>query len=293
MALTMEQRAARATGLGASEIAAALGLHPYQHPIDIYNVKTGLVPPFEGNQFTRWGNRLESVIADAYAEEQKVVLTSPGTLVHPEHPWMLCTPDRFVHPADFTPPIRGLEIKTAGARQAFLWGEVGDEVPEQYLIQCAWSMAVTGLMDWDLAVLIGGNDDRVYHLHRDMELEASLIEQGRKFWFENVLARVPPPLDASPGWSKYLKARFPQNTGPMLEADAHWEEMAAELKAAKKAEEEAKERKGLAETAVKLALGESVGVEGGFGRITWKWQKGSTYSVTREPGRVLRTTWED
>ena len=55
--LTQEQQARRLSGLGASEVPAVLGLDPYRSPLDVYLEKTGVLPPFEGNNFTEWGNR--------------------------------------------------------------------------------------------------------------------------------------------------------------------------------------------------------------------------------------------
>jgi predicted phage-related endonuclease len=54
--------------LGASEIAAVLGIDKWRTPLDIYNSKLGLIAPFEGNNHTERGNRLEAIAADYYTE---------------------------------------------------------------------------------------------------------------------------------------------------------------------------------------------------------------------------------
>ncbi len=220
--LTPEQQAIRLTGIGASEIGAVAGLDPYRKPIDVFATKLGLVPPFEGNRFTRWGQRLEAAIADAYAEEQDVYLSSPGTLRHPKRAIMLATPDRLVHPVDngyaSGPATRVLQIKTASVRQEAYWGDGPDEVPDQYLAQVAWEMAVTDLPEADLAVLIGGNDDRLYRIPRDLELEGQLIEIGERFWRDHIVTQVPPPVDGTEQYSEYLKRRFPRDDRPLLPA---------------------------------------------------------------------------
>lgn len=186
---------------------------------------------------------------------------------NPEHPWMLATPDRLVHPADFTPPIRGLEIKTAGVRQSDHWGTGPDDVPEKYLAQCAWSMAVTGLPEWDLAVLIGGNDDRFYRLHRDLELEAGLIEVGRRFWFENVLAEVAPPVDGSVPYSKFLAARFPRDERPLLPPTDEAREVLRLLREARSRLAVVEEEAAKHENEIKALIGDAAGIEG---IATWK-----------------------
>ena len=50
--------------VGASEVAAILGLSPYSKPFDVWAVKKGIVEPFKGNEATRLGQTLESSILD-------------------------------------------------------------------------------------------------------------------------------------------------------------------------------------------------------------------------------------
>lgn len=216
--LTPEQQAIRLTGIGASEIGAVAGLDPYRKPIDVFALKLGLVPPFEGNRFTKWGQRLEEAIACAYAEEQDVSLTIPGTLRHPKRAIMLATPDRLVYRPFGAAPIRLLQVKTASVRQADHWGDGPDEVPDQYLAQVAWEMAVTDLPEADLAVLIGGNDDRLYRIPRDLELEGQLIEIGERFWRDHIVTKTPPKVDGTEQYSEYLRRRFPRDNRPLLPA---------------------------------------------------------------------------
>ena len=79
---------------------------------------------------------------------------------------------------------------------------------EHYLVQCAWYMAVTDVDAWDVAVLFHGNSMELYEVRRDKGLEKALVEAGRQFWNDYVLANTPPPIDASLAWSRYLGARF-------------------------------------------------------------------------------------
>jgi len=53
-------------------------------------------------------------------------------------------------------------------------------------------MYVTGAKEWDMAVLIGGNKFREYHIARDDELIGKMGELETKFWNEHVLLRKPP-----------------------------------------------------------------------------------------------------
>lgn len=85
---------------------------------------------------------------------------------------------------------RGLEIKTF--RHSAQWGEEGtDEVPVPYIIQCQHNMVVAGLEVFDVPVLIGGSDFRIYEVPADPELQAMMIEREAAFW-QMVEAKTPP-----------------------------------------------------------------------------------------------------
>jgi len=65
-------------------------------------------------------------------------------------------------------------------------------VPMTYLAQCHWYLALTQLERCDLAVLFGNTDFRIYHIERDRELEAILVDQAIDFWVQHVQADIPP-----------------------------------------------------------------------------------------------------
>lgn len=109
-----------------------------------------------------------------------------------KHPWMGAHLDRVIVGEDRGPGV--LEIKTAGTWSANRFGEEGsDHVPDEYIAQVQHYLAVTGYTWARLAVLIGGVDFRIFNIARDEELIRSLIEVERKFWFDHVVADVPPP----------------------------------------------------------------------------------------------------
>jgi len=218
--LTAEQRELRKQGLGASEVAAVLGLDPKRTALDVFLEKTGQALPFPGNQYTKWGNRLEDDIIEEYQERHPVyeVLPSP-TIVGPES-WMLATPDRrvVVKPGD---PLwdRGLECKCRGFYNTDAWGDEGtDQVPHAVAIQCHWGMLVTGLKMWDVAVLLGGNDYREYTLYRDEAIEASIVEKARRFWFECVQKNVHPPFTGAASDHKFLLRSYPTHSGEIVKS---------------------------------------------------------------------------
>lgn len=185
--------AERRTGIGATDSAAILGLSPWRTALEVYLDKTGQLPDRLPTPAMRWGLLLEDAIAQAYTEDTGRRLDKPDVPIwrHPDHDWMICTVDR--HTLDSG---RLVELKTASSYAASEWGEPGsDELPEVYLIQVQHQMAVAGAMEADVAVLIGGQDFRVYEVPRNERVIEQLVRKGAEFWRQHVQARVPPAPD--------------------------------------------------------------------------------------------------
>src|SRR5574341_639051 len=131
-----KQLALRQTGIGASEVAAVVGLHPTRKPIDVWAEKTGRAERFEGNAFTEWGQRIERVVAEAWQERHPdVSIFTPGTLRHRDEnfSYALASPDRVVVPQgrrarDVWQEL--LEIKNVSTFRADDFGEGEDEIPD-------------------------------------------------------------------------------------------------------------------------------------------------------------------
>jgi putative phage-type endonuclease len=191
-------------GIGGSDIAALLGLSPYKSPLELWAQKVGhpMRKTSEGVHL-RFGQFVEPFVALEYER-----LTGFHTvehiepLLHPEYEFMYGHVDRLVVPSPEMPAVFDgivmaevlLECKTTSVFNKDEWGEEGsDQVPNAYLLQCAWYMAITGCTKADIAVLLGNQDFRVYRIIRDKELENMLIDQAKKFWEEYVRPCVAPP----------------------------------------------------------------------------------------------------
>ena len=180
---------------------------------------------------------------------------------------MLATPDALCSNGD----TWGLEAKSAGQRTSHRWGEAGtDEVPQEYLFQCAWCMATVERPFWDLAVLLGGNDYREYRIARDTEFERQLIELATRFWTDHVEAGVPPPPDASESAKALLARLYPTSSDVLLSSTVDVDAWADRLRTSKKALSVAAEEVLEAENYLKAFIGDAAGVEGPWGVITWK-----------------------
>lgn len=209
----------RLTGLGGSDLGAILGLNPWRTPFQVYQEKIGAAEPFEGNLQTRFGSYAEQFVAEEYTRVTgRQVQRYTPMLRHPTAP-LIGHVDRLVIPegakrASHRQEIRtdrGLEAKTASAFAAGRsteWGESGtDQIPESYLVQTAAYMALTGCSTWDLAVLFGNQEFRVYTIARDLELEAMLIDESSRWWRDHVEAVMPPDphseIEARQRWASH------------------------------------------------------------------------------------------
>ena len=289
MSFTKEQLELRKKGLGASEAATVLGLNPYASPLDLWMVKKGL-KVVEENPAMRLGTRLEPVVAEMYLEATESVLLPSKTLFY-KNPILFATPDRIVRGMR-----KGVEIKTAGARMAEKWGEEGtDEIPQHYLIQCIICMAVTDFNEWDVAVLLGGQDFRIYTISRDIELENTIIENLLQWWERFMVNNEEPEIDSSPSCSEYLAKKYPKNFAPLKEATPDEEHLLQKLfevrDALKSYEEKEEEIKNL----LKNSIGDADGIHGSNWKATWKATKDTKIIDWERLARNLLTplTFED
>lgn len=188
--------AARREGIGASEVAAVVGLSPYDGPLRVWLSKVAGLD-VEDNPAMKWGRRLEDDVLEEFAEQHPDVKVTPkpGMFADADGPWRLCTPDAFGEDEDGQLLI---EVKTGMSYgDADAWGEPGtDEIPVQYLCQVTWSCDILGLARWALPVLLlDQRDYREYRGQFDPELAALLRARVGAFWHGNVLAGVEPAAD--------------------------------------------------------------------------------------------------
>jgi putative phage-type endonuclease len=184
----------------ATEIAAVMGLSPWQSRFSLWHKKAGLpVPPFEMNPAVEWGNRLEDAVAQKIADEHpELDLQETGTWQHAERTWQRATPDRI---AD-----RIIECKTSPFGDG--WGESGsDEFPIHYRCQVIWQQDTLGLTEPGiLAVLIGGWDYREYVIEYD-EADAKTMRDAAEQLLDTVRRGERPPIDGADATYQTIRAQ--------------------------------------------------------------------------------------
>lgn len=206
----------RQQGIGSSDAAAAVGLHPYKSPLQLWLEKTGRVEtsaasraPTDGPLY--WGALLEPLVAAHYTRcTGRRVRRVNAVLQHPDCPWMLANLDREVVASD---EVQILECKTAGIQGSRLWQ---DGVPEYVQLQVLHQLAVTGRKAADVAVLLGGQEMRIHRIERDEGMIAHLVALEQAFW-ACVQEDRPPPADGSASSAQALLSLFPHGNGRTLE----------------------------------------------------------------------------
>jgi len=215
--------------LGGSDLGAIAGLNPYRTALDVYLDKTSDDIAEETNAAMRWGTLLEEAVAEAYSEDTGYFLKiADGPIYHSEYKFLAANIDRWVGDREYV-----LECKTAGFTKAKEWGESGtDQIPESYLVQVAYYAAICDVPKVDIAVLIGGQDFRIYTYVRNKELEEKLIKIACNFWHNHIEKRIPP---------KCVNTRdtfnlFPQSNYQEIVAEDNIIQKWEELKAAREEE---------------------------------------------------------
>jgi putative phage-type endonuclease len=188
-----EWHAARANGIGGSEIAAVMGLSPYESRFSLWHRKKGLITPTEENDVMYWGKRHEPTICDEFALQHPDWQLRPSpTYAADGRPWQIANPDRLIVD-DFGDPIAILEAKTS--RDDVGWGEEGSaDIPVHYRAQCLWYMDVLGVDRCHVAVLIAGCDYREYELTADDD-EAYMMRIAGQEFMRTLAAGERPDID--------------------------------------------------------------------------------------------------
>lgn len=258
---------AREAGIGASEVAAILGLSPWDSPFSLWLKKTHQVPPTEENDAMRRGHYLEDAVVQWWMHEtgEQVIKASADDIiyVHPEHSYMRVTPDRIVKGRK-----KILEVKSTAI-------QMGDTIPDYYLAQVQYQMYVTGIHEAELIYIQGGLTFGRFMVAYDEEFANFIAQEVTKFWYNNVLGgQEPDAINVSD-----LAVKVPKSTPEKsIQADDTALAQIAEIRE-KKAQYEAlgKEIETLQDS-LKMFMTDSEAIldESGNVLLTWKSGKDKT-----------------
>ena len=221
----------RKKSLGGSDVGAVLGMNEYTSPYTVWAEKTGKLPSFEGNEWTRMGNDLESYVAERFCEASGLkVVKDNSTWRNSKYPHLHANIDRKV-----VGMKAGVECKLTSELNAKKYKN--GEFPDRFYAQCVEYLCVTEFERWFLAVLIYGKGIKIYQMTRipndvvpewceasvyveDGEIEA-LAKTTGDFWNNCILTNTPPMADGSDSTSETLKTIYPESNGETVSLMAY------------------------------------------------------------------------
>jgi putative phage-type endonuclease len=265
--------AVRRTGIGSSDAAAAVGLHPYQSSLALWLEKTGRAEPESEprgeallSSPLHWGQVLEPIIAEHYARHTgHRVRRVNAILQHVEHPWMLANLDREVIGDD---AVQILECKSTGLHGARVWN---DGVPEYVQLQVMHQLAVTGQHAADVAVLLAGHALQIHRIERDEAMIAALIALERQFW-QRVVEDRAPPADGSDSAGRALRVLLAQDDGTQRDfsADPTLNQAFADLQRVRQGLDDLHQQEARLKQQLQQAMGAATEAVFATGRVRWK-----------------------
>lgn len=224
--------AARRKGIGASDVPTLAGLNKRHGatPLTLYKEKRGEAEPFDGNERTDWGKRLEAMVLQKFIEGRYGVEAGADFLasairgrssgpfkvktefVHPQRRYCLSHPDLlveynpeawsgYVSPAPYLVEAKTSGLYSAKRREGVQFeGYDPDDrsqfgIPDKVFMQVQWQLYTAGLTEAWVACLIDTADYREYGpiIFDPRHVEQSLA-LAEKFW----LGHVEPGIEPAP-----------------------------------------------------------------------------------------------
>lgn len=271
MSLTPEQLELRKHGIGASEIAAVLGMSPWSTPLEVWMRKSTptrgpLVEP-KPTVNTTLGHVLEPALRQHYIDETGIEVVEGETMQHPIYPHVLATPDGLSIDGR-----SGLEIKCVGSRMVWRDWQDGEVLPPYVKAQCYLNLAVTGREFWDVAAHLGGTDFQIFNVRANAEIQNEMVQAAHDFWCDYVLTDTEPPCDDPEKVALYLKAFYKKTEGKVIEQPTdtrEFHDLCKSLKAAQDTEKRATEEVKKIKNLLSRQIGNNHGIETSLAKVTW------------------------
>ena len=178
--------------VSASQIAALYGRSPYVTEWMLYQDFARIQPlPEAENERTHFGRAIEGVILNLASERLRLdVYPNTGDSYVPDAP-IGCTMDAWCNC-----PSRGRGVVEAKNVDRLQWltGWTETEAPVHIELQLQVQMSVLGA-DWGvIAVLVGGNELKIYERKPDKALIVDMRQRAMRF-LASVQSKSPPPMD--------------------------------------------------------------------------------------------------
>lgn len=278
--------ASRPSGLGASEIAAAIGQSPWQSMFSLWVEKTTGEREQVDSESAYWGTVFEPHVIERFGmvTGRKVhPWNQLHTVVSPAFDWLRCTPDAIQIDDDKGPGT--LQVKTTSLRLELDWK---DNPPLHVQIQAQFEAWMLGYSYGTVAALIGGQK-LVWH---DFDVNMRFIQAALKKleWFWHcVQENIPPEIDGSESTTEAIKRLYPFDEGGEIELGTEHEKLVAKKQSLGERKKRIEKTLTEVDNRLKVALGDyTAGLLPNGTRVTYKTQTNPEKVVKASTFRVLR-----
>jgi putative phage-type endonuclease len=262
--------------LGASEIAAALGLSKYRTPHDVWLLKTGRATPLPPNNNMMRGISLEPLVINMLKEQDGFnIAETQAEYSHPDHPFIKGHVDGLLPDKDAV-----LEIKCPRSIAYYQLQTKG--VSTDYKVQAQVYAGLTGMSRVVLVNFCADVWDKfIIEMDFDKDVYEAIIEQAAEWWHNYVVKDVPPPAvsidDSEAGSSEPVADDEAGRVEVIQREDREWLSWAARMR---EVEEIYKEVSALRESLLQE------GFEGLAGKAPGKYEGGGVrLSIWPTPAR--------
>jgi len=180
---------ARKGAIGASDVAAILGMSPFTTAYEVWLDKTNRIDDWEGNKSTRAGNTFESAVLDR-AESELGPLARNVRLVHSDLPMASTLDGQVIATSEpVEAKVTGIEGPVFGH-----WGDaLTDDVPNYYLVQMHSQLMVTKTELAYLFALIAGRGVVKFQAEPAPKLHEIIGNKVTDWWERHIVRGIEPP----------------------------------------------------------------------------------------------------
>lgn len=288
----------RKQSIGASEVAALLGVHPYLTAFELHAIKSGKISkdPYDTPAMRR-GRLLEAVAVSVIAEENPTWEVDPNPIPGGRHyrdteRRLSCTPDLFIRRPDHD-GTTNVQIKSVHA-SAFRsdWKDNGEITPPMHAtVQAIMEAHLTGAATAAVAALVvdRGVDLHIIDVPVHQGIIARVQQRAEEFW-----AMIAKGEEPEPDWARdgdVIERMFSSDDGSEadLSGNKRADQIVLERNALAASIKEAEEHKKTLDTEMKSLMGNHAAAVLADGRrVTWKSQTRREHIVRESSFRVLR-----
>jgi len=202
-----EWLAHRRRGIGGSDGAAILGIHPYRSRMDVYLEKLGIEAnedDAEREERMAWGSWMEPHVRGFYEKRTGRTVRDHGILYQDENrPWLRVTTDGIIDGDD-----RGIGILEAKATSSYAFRKHWSDGPPMWVkVQLYHGCLVMGAR-WGTVIVVTDGPPKWWDVEMDMDfVERVYLPELEAFW-RCVETETPPEPDGSEACKKALSALY-------------------------------------------------------------------------------------